>query len=67
MAIENRQEQGFYATATREDMRGVWRAEGIDERSDFELADDPQRQRQVGHRTDLMNGNGHEVPLLQSF
>ena len=32
MAIENRQEQGFYSTATREDMRGVRRAEGIDER-----------------------------------
>jgi hypothetical protein len=48
-------------------MRGVWRAEGIDERSDFELAGYPQCQRQVGHRTDLMNGNGHEVPLLQSF
>ena len=41
MAIENRQEQGFYATATREDMRGVWRAEGIDERSDFELRTTP--------------------------
>ena len=67
MAIENRQEQGLHATATREDMRGVWRAEGIDERSDVELADDPQHQRQVGHRTDLMHGNGHEVPLLQSF
>ena len=48
-------------------MRGVWGAEGIDERSYVELADDPQHQRQVGHRTDLMNGNGHEVPLLQSF
>ena len=65
MAIENRQEQGFYATATREDMRGVWRAEGIDERSDVELADDPQHQRQVGHGTDLLNRNRHEAPLLQ--
>jgi len=67
MAIEHRQEQGFYATATREDMRGVRRAEGIDERSSVALADYPQHQRQVGHRTDLLNGNGHEIPLLQSF
>jgi hypothetical protein len=67
MAIENRPEQGFYSTATPEDMRGVWRAEGIDERSYIELADDPQHQRQVRHRADLMNGNGPEVPLLQSF
>jgi hypothetical protein len=67
MAIENRQEQGFYSTARREDMRGVRRAEGIDERSYVELADDPQHQRQVGHRTDVLNGNSHEVPLLQSF
>ena len=67
MAIEHRQEQGFYATAIREDMRGVRRAEGIDERRDVELADSPQHQRPMGHRTDLMNGNGHEVPLLQSF
>ncbi len=67
MAIENRQEQGFYATATREDMRGVRRAEGIDERSHVELADHPQHQRQVGHRTDLMNRNRHEAPLLQVF
>jgi hypothetical protein len=67
MAIENRQEQGFYATATREDMRGMRRAEGLDERSYVELADDPQHQRQVGHRPDVLNGNSHEVPLLQSF
>jgi hypothetical protein len=45
MAIENRQEQGLDSTATREDMRGVRRAEGIDERSDVELADDSQHQR----------------------
>src|SRR5262245_61244514 len=37
MAIEHRQEQGLYSTATREDRCGVWRAEGSDERSDFEL------------------------------
>jgi hypothetical protein len=67
MAIENRQEQGFYSTATREDMGGVRRAEGIEERSDVELADHPQHQRQMGYRTDLMHGNGHEAPLLQSF
>ena len=38
MAIENRQKQGLYATATREHMRRVWTAEGIDERSHIELA-----------------------------
>jgi hypothetical protein len=67
MAIEHRQEQGFYATATGEDIRGVRRAIGIDEGSYIELADHPQHQRQVGHGTDLMNGNGHEAPLLQGF
>ena len=67
MAIKNRQEQSLYPTATREDMRRVWRAEGIDERSHLELADHPQHQRQVGHRTDLLNCNRHEVPLLQGF
>ena len=67
MPIENRQEQSCYTTATREDMRGVRRAEGPDKCSDVALADDPQHQRQVGHRTDGLNGNGHEVPLLQSF
>ena len=67
MAIENRQEQGFYSTATREDMRRVRRAEGIDERSHVELAYHPQHQRQVGHGTDLMNRHRHEAPLLQVF
>ena len=51
MAIENRQEQGLHATATREHMSGVWWAEGIDERSHVELAYHPQHQRQVGHGT----------------
>jgi hypothetical protein len=64
MAIENRQEQGLHSTATREDMAGVRRAEGIDECSHIELADHPQHQRQVGHGTDLMNCNRHEAPLL---
>jgi hypothetical protein len=41
MAIENRQEQGLHSTATREDMSGVRRAEGIDEGSHVELADYP--------------------------
>src|SRR5215510_4943333 len=67
MAIEHREEQGFYSTATRENIRGVRRAEGIDERSHVELAYHSQHQRQVGHRTDLMNGNGHEAPRLQGF
>jgi len=67
MASENRQEQRFYATATREDMRGVRRADSLDQCSDVERADDPQHQRQVGHRTDVLNRNGHEGPLLQSF
>ena len=49
MAIEHRQEQGLHATATREDMRRVRRAEGIDECSHVELADNPQHQRQVGY------------------
>lgn len=67
MAIENRQQQGFYSPATREDMCGVRRAEGLHERSDLELADYPQHQRQVSHRTDLLNGNRHEILLLQGF
>ena len=67
MAIEHRQEQGFYSTATRENLRGVRRTEGIDARSHLELADHPQHQRQVGHRTDVMNGNSHEAPLRQGF
>ena len=67
MAIENRQEQGLHATATREDMGGVRRAEGIDERSHVELAYHPQHQRQVGHGTDLLNRNRHEAPFLQVF
>jgi hypothetical protein len=67
MTIKNRQEQGLHSTATREDMGGVRRAESIDERSHVELAYHPQHQRQVGHRTDLLNCNRHEVPLLQVF
>src|SRR5262245_16716146 len=65
--IENRQEQRFYATATREDLRGVRRAEGSDKCRYVELTDYPEHQRQVGHRTDVLNGTCHEVPLLQSF
>jgi hypothetical protein len=45
MAIENRQEQGLHATATREDMGGVWRTESINERCHVELAYHPQHQR----------------------
>src|SRR5262249_33044363 len=67
MAIENRQEQGLYSTATREHMSRVRRAEGIDEGSHIELADHPQYQRQVGHGTDLLNRNRHKAPLLQAF
>jgi hypothetical protein len=67
MAIENGEEQGLYATATREDMRGVRRAKGIDEGSHIELADHSQHQRQVGHRPNLLNRNRHEVSLLQVF
>lgn len=33
----------------------------------MEFADHPQHQRQVGHRTDLLNGHGHEAPPLQGF
>ena len=67
MTVEHRQEQGFYSTATREDMGRVWRAEGSNELSPVELADHSQHQRQVGHWTDLMNGDGHEAPLRQGF
>src|SRR5215831_1416538 len=42
MPIENRQEQGLHATATREHMGRVRRTEGIDERRHVELADYPQ-------------------------
>jgi len=65
MAIKNRQEQRLHATATRQDMRGVRRAEGIDEGSHIELADDPQHQRQGGHGTDLLNCKRHEASLPQ--
>ena len=65
MAIENRSEQGCYSTAIREDMRGVRRAESIDERRHVELADYPQHQRQVGHGTDLLNRHRHGAPFLQ--
>src|SRR5215467_7548158 len=65
MAIENRQEQGLHATATREDMCGVWRAESIDERCHVEFAYHPQHQRQMGYGTDLLNRNRHKTPLLQ--
>ena len=67
MTIENRQEQGLHSTATREHMRRMRRAEGIDERSHVELAYHPQHQRQVGHGTDLLNRNRHEAPFLQVF
>jgi hypothetical protein len=67
MPIENRQEQRFYTTATREDMRGVRRAEGIDERSHVELAYHPQHQRQMGYGPNLLNRNRHETSLLQVF
>jgi hypothetical protein len=45
MTIENGQEQGLHATATREDMSRVRRAEAIDEGSHVELADYPEHQR----------------------
>jgi hypothetical protein len=67
MAIENRQEQGLHATATREDTGGVRRAEGLDERRHVELAYHPQHDRQVGHGTDLMHGHRHEALLLHVF
>ena len=41
MAIQHRQEQSLDPTATGEDMGGVRRAEGIDERRHVELADPP--------------------------
>jgi len=65
MAIQNRQEQRLDPTATRDDIGGVRRAKGIDERSHLELAYHPQYQRQVGHGADLMNRDRHEGLLLQ--
>jgi hypothetical protein len=38
MAIENREEQGLHATATREDLGGGWRTASIEERCPIELA-----------------------------
>ena len=67
MPSENREEQGLHATATREDMRRVRRAEGIDECSHVELADNPKHQRQVGYWTDLLNRQRHEALFLQDF
>jgi hypothetical protein len=52
---------------TRQDMGGVRRAEGIDERRHVERAYHPEHQRQVGHGTDLLNHDRHEAPLLQVF
>src|SRR5215510_2158239 len=51
----------------RDDVRLVRRAEGIDEPSHIEFADHPQHQRQVGHGSDLLNGNRHKAPFLQVF
>lgn len=65
MAIKHRQEQRLHATATRKDRSGVRRAEGIDEGSHVELAYYPQHQRQVGHRTDLLNCKRLEASLPQ--
>jgi hypothetical protein len=67
MTIENRQEQGLHPTPTRQDMGGVRRAEGINERRHVELADHPQHQRHVGHGLDLLHRDRHEAPLLQVF
>ena len=64
LAIEHRQEQGLHATATRENMRGVRRTAGLDERRHVELADHPQHQRQVGYGTDLLNRTRHAPPFL---
>src|SRR5262245_41896082 len=65
MTIENREEQGLHATATRENRGRVRRTESIDERRHVERAYHPQHQRQVGHGTALLNRNRHEAPLLQ--
>jgi hypothetical protein len=65
MAIENCQQERLYATATREDMRRVRRTEGLDEPSHVQLAYDSQHQRQVSHRTEVMNCNRHDAAPLQ--
>ena len=41
MAIQNRQEERLDSTATGEDIGGVRRAEGLDERRHVELTDHP--------------------------
>jgi hypothetical protein len=64
MTIKNRQEQSRDPTATREDIGGVRRAEGIDERSHLELAYHPQHRRQVGYGADLMHRDRHAGLLL---
>jgi hypothetical protein len=65
MTIKHRQEQGLHATATREDMGGVRRADSLDARRHVALAYHPQHPRQGGHGPDLLHGNRHEGPLLQ--
>ncbi len=64
-AIEQRQEQGRHATATREDMRRGRRTEGSEARSPVARADHPQPQRDGGDGTELMSCNDHEAPRLQ--
>jgi hypothetical protein len=64
MAIKNREEQSLDPTATREDIGGVRRTEGINERSHLELAYYPEHSRQVGHGANLMNRDRHEGLLL---
>ena len=46
MAIENRQEQRLYAMTTREDMGGVWRAEGIEDCGPWSLRATPSTHGQ---------------------
>jgi hypothetical protein len=65
LASEHREEQGLHATATREDMGGMWRTESLDQRCHLELAYHPEPQGHMGHGTDLWKRNRHEAPLLQ--
>jgi len=65
LAIETREEQGRHPATTREDVGRVRRAEGIAARRPRERAYHPEHQRQMGHRTALLNRDRQEAPLLQ--
>jgi hypothetical protein len=64
IAIQNRQDQGFDSTSSRQHMLWVGWDETVDYCGNFQAPEHAKNQGQMCERTNLLDSNGHEAPPM---